>query len=314
MKRERRRDRAHWAGRLALAVASIGLAAFYSPGGPVGPASLLGPGPGEFPPRRLVSLAPSITETLFALGAGGRVKGVTDFCQYPPEARKLPRVGGYDDLNFEKIISLRPDLVVLLPDHGDQRARFQQFRIPTLTVEMNSLAGILSACIHLGVVCGCEAQGALLAGHLRRALQDARRRTRGLPRRRVLLVIGRDYTAPRISEVYVAGRGTFYDELLTYAGGENAYPKSAPAYPKLSAEGILALQPDLILELIPEPAEVGASLPEIQAGWKRLAAEFNRRPRPARVLTGDYLVIPGPRISRLLEDLLQALHPEASSR
>lgn len=258
-------------------------------------------------PLRIVSLAPSLTETLFAVGAGDRVAGRTKFCRYPPAAERLPMIGGFYDVNYEAILALHPDLVVLLPENGEQRARLQALGVETLVVEQHSLAGVADSFLRVGAVSGHPAEGARLAGEFAAALRHARELTRASPRPKVLLVIGRDYDRAPMRDVYVAGRGWIYDQMLEAVGGSNAYPQPQPSYPKLSAEGVLSLRPDVILELVPDAVAVHNTPERLRRDWLSLPA---LRPRRVVVLAGDYLTIPGPRLLRTLKDFGQALHPE----
>lgn len=296
---------------LLLALGAGAARAFYVPGGQVGRLRLFGLGAGGGPPQRIVSLAPNLTETLFALGAGPQVKGVTDFCAHPPEAARLPKVGGYYDPNYEALLGLNPDLVVILPEHREQRLRLQRLGIPTLTVEMSTLAGIAGAYLVLGQVCQREAQGAWLAHTLRRELAAARAKSAGGPPKSVLLVLGRDYGSGAPGEVYIAGRGEFYDELLAALNARNAYAQPTPKYPRLSAEGVLSLDPDLIIELVPDLSATGLDAGALRRDWDALPGLRAASAGRVYVLAGDYLVIPGPRLPRLLRGLGRILHPEA---
>ncbi|MCD4812187.1 helical backbone metal receptor [bacterium] len=287
---------------LGFCVIAIPAVAFIMPGGQVGRMHLYQLAKGQSP-QRIISMAPGITETLFAIGAGKQVCGVTDFCDFPEAAQELPKVGGYYDPNFEAILRLKPDLVVLLPEHAEFRARFQYLRIPTLTVEMNSLVGIMNTFIQLGMICRKEAQGIHLAETLRCAMLDALARQPWEIRPAVMLVISRDYDNSSIKEVYIAGQGDFYDELIFLAGGKNAYTRSTPRYPKLSQEGILALRADVVVELVAEPEKVSRPVSELTHDWYALPGLNKPNQIPIRLLTGTYLVRPGPRIIRLLETL-----------
>jgi iron complex transport system substrate-binding protein len=258
-------------------------------------------------PRRIISLAPSLTETLFAVGAGAQVVGRTEFCNFPSAAKRAAVIGGYYDPNYEAILALRPDLVVLLPENQEHRARLQGLGIPTLTVEQHSLAGVINSCLQLGAVSGHAAEGARLADDFRAALARAHALTDRLPRQRVLLVMGRDYDGGRIRDVYCAGRGWIYDQVLAAAGGSNAYPSALPSYPKLSAEGVLALNPDVILELAPDAVAANKPPAALRQDWLRLPG---LHPQRVVVLAGDYLTIPGPRLLQTLRTFGAALHPE----
>lgn len=267
--------------------------------------------PAAAAPRRIVSLAPSLTETLFALGAGNEVVGVTEFCTYPPEVRARPRVGGYYDTNLEAVLGLRPDLVVLLPESREQRARLERLGLQTLTVEQHSLAGIYRSYLVLGSATGHEAEAAVLAERFAAACRRVRERTRSLPVQRVLLVLGRDHGAEDLREVYAAGRGELYDELLGLCGCVNAFRAARPKYPKLSAEGVLALDPDLVLELVPT-AEGSRGEPALLSAWHRLPGLRAGREGRIRLLIGDELTIPGPRWTEVILKIGRSLRPEAA--
>ncbi len=274
------------------------------------PAGGLNAGQPAAAPRRIVSLAPSLTETLFALGAGEAVVGVTEFCTFPPEARDLPRVGGYYDTNLEAVLGLRPDLVVLLPESREARERLDRMGLRTLTVEQHSLAGIYRSYQVLGSATGHEAEAAVLAERFAAACRRLRERTRSLPVRRVLLVLGRDHGADDLREVYAAGRGELYDELLGLCGCVNAFRADRPRYPKLSAEGVLALDPDLVLELVPT-AEGDRGEAALLSAWRRLPGLRAAREGNVRVLVGDELTIPGPRWTGVILTIGRTLRPEA---
>ncbi len=261
--------------------------------------------------RRIVSLAPSVTETLFAVGCGDRLVGATRYCDFPPAARRIPRVGGYMDPSFERIAERKPDLVVALdgPVHKRVRAYLRRMGMPLLTVDHESLAGIVSSMDRLAAACGRPRKGASLAAVARQRLARVAARVRGLPRPRVLIVFGRATLTGPIREVYVAGRKGLYDDVLQRAGGRNAFPRDVPAYPKLSAEGITSLDPDIILELAPELGRKGASHEQLMASWRTMPSLRAVRTDAVHILPGSYGEVPGPRFVDLVEHLAALLHP-----
>jgi iron complex transport system substrate-binding protein len=263
----------------------------------------------EHPPQRIISIAPSLTETLFALGVGDKIRGVSKYCNYPEAARRIPRVGGYYDPNYEAILELRPDLAIVPPEDGEHALHLKALGIPTLIVGERSLAGVITSFLILGSVCQCEAQAVRLAQQFEEACQQARRDNAGRPRKKVLVVVGRDYGSRQIGEVYAVGRGELYDELLELAGGENVCRMRIPKYPKLSAEGILALHPDIVLELVDPSAFTGQPETLIQ-DWKSVPGLQAAQSGHIRVLTGDYLTIPGPRLLQALAAIRQAVQGE----
>ncbi len=257
---------------------------------------------------RIVSLAPNITETLFALGLGDRVAGTTRFCKYPPEAREKPRVGGLLDVNYEALAALRPDLVILLPEHEEPKKRLEALGIRTLTVHNRVVREILDTITTIGKICDTAARADSLLRDIESRIDAIRERTKDLPAPRALLVIERKVGAGTPGAVYAAGPNTFYDELIILAGGTNAYSRPAISYPEISLEGILRLNPDVIIDIIPTLAEHGISEETARADWEGLAGTRALKTGRVHVLGADYAVIPGPRFIRTLEELAEILH------
>jgi len=250
-------------------------------------------------PQRIVSLAPSITETLFALGLGSKIVAVTDYCKYPDSALLLDKVGGYFNPNLEKIISLRPDLVILMREHDKVKQFLAAHGVRFIDIENQSFAGLCSSFVAIGRVCAREVAADSLVAAFRAAAQE--RDTSGT-RPRVLMCIGRDAIGSgAVSSVYAAGRGTFYDELIRAAHGVNAMPDSAATFPQISREGILSLQPDIVID-------VGSSMTsmpceKVSADWKSLPTLPAVKHGRVYCISEDYATIPGPRFILLLADL-----------
>ncbi len=261
--------------------------------------------------RRIVSLAPSITETLFAVGCGKRVAGATRYCNHPAAAKRIPRVGGYIDPSYERIAAKKPDLVVCLraPEHKRVREYLRRMRMPLLTVNHESLAGIVASLEQIGRACGAPKRGAELAKAARTKLARVAKRIQGKKRPRVLIVFGRATVVGPLREAYVAGRQGLYDDVLRRAGGINAFPRDVPAYPKLTAEGIAALDPDLIVELAPELERKGVTHAQLLATWRALPSLRAVQQSNVHILPGAYGEVPGPRFVELVEHLAGLLHP-----
>lgn len=261
---------------------------------------------------RIVSLAPNITETLFALGLGDRVAGVTEFCVYPPEAREKPNVGGFLDINYEALAALRPTLVILLPSHGEARKRLAALGIGTLTVRNDVVGEILGSIETIGRTCGVPGRADSLTRDIQARMAAVRARTENLAKPRVLIVVDRTAGRGKPGTVCVAGPGTFYDELITLAGGENAYRGPKIPYPEVSAEGVLRLDPEVIVDILPALATQGIPPEAARADWTALDRVRAVRTGRVHVLTGGYAVVPGPRFIQTLEKFAELIHPEAS--
>lgn len=268
------------------------------------------PAPASSPaPHRIVSLAPNITEIIYAVGADDLLVGNTRYCKFPPKARDVPKVGGYYDPSYERIVALRPELVILLPEHVEARQRLAELGIPWAEIRCEGLGGLLDAVTDIARICGRAAQGAGVTARMRAAIDEIRARPRRGPPPSAILCVGRGMGAGAVSEVYIAGPDTFHGTLLAAAGGTNAY-SGRLRFPLLSQEGILRLNPDVILEFVADLAEQSVSEEDIKADWRR----FPRVPAVAtgriHVFGGEHVAIPGPRCIDLLDAIQRALYPE----
>jgi iron complex transport system substrate-binding protein len=260
----------------------------------------IGAPPSE-PPRRVVTLAPSLTDMVIALGHADRLVGVTRHDDAPAVAG-LPRVGGFLDPNPEAVIGLEPDLVLWVTDGGAlpavrrlaEVARASRGRaFPILAVPVVSVADVLATARLVGGALGDPDGGERLANGLASGVDRVRVRTAGLRRPRVLLVVGRE-------PLVVAGPGSFPDELLRIAGGENAVGGDRP-WPVYPLEMAVAADPEVVVDAaVNEPAE----------GIARLSAVPAVRRGAVVRLPSDDLLRPGPRMVRALEALSAFLHPE----
>ena len=258
------------------------------------------------PPRRIVTLAPNLTEIVYALGLGDRLVGNTAACAWPPQARRLPHVGRFGRFNIEAILRLHPDLAVMLEGDETLRNRLRGLGIETLSVRDGSVDEVLSAVEAVGRRCGVADRARQLTESLRARLRAARERARRFPRRRVLLVFGRTAPDAPVERIFAIGPRSLHGELLEAAGGENVVETPRP-FVELSREAILRLDPDWIIELAPDMKGEGDPVEPWRRAFPTLRAVEEGH---VRVLRGDYLCIPGPRIGKILDDFLAILQPE----
>jgi iron complex transport system substrate-binding protein len=254
-------------------------------------------------PSRIVSLAPSITECLFALGADEEVVGVTRFSNYPPRVASRPKVGTYVNVNAERVIGLRPDLVIAIRD-GNPRAvveRLAAVGIPVYVVDPRNLEDLFEMVKDLGALLQRQDEAAKLLAELSERLRWIRARVAGRGRPRVLLQVGID---PLVS----VSRGTLQDHLIDLAGGHNIATAAPVLYPALSIESVLEARPEVIL-VSSMVGETDATL-ELQKWrrWKALPAVGNDR---LFVINGDLIDRPSPRVLAGLEEMARLIHPEA---
>jgi iron complex transport system substrate-binding protein len=257
---------------------------------------------------RIISMAPNITETLFALGLGERVIGVTKFCSYPPEARKKAQVGGFFDPNYEALVALKPDLVILLPEHEQARKYLENLGITTLVVHNRGISEILDTVMVIGKTCGEAKKAEVIISDMKSRIDSIKKKTEGLEKTKVLVSVGR--TPGSVNPVTVAGPNTFYDELIALAGGINAYKGYPVPYPEVSGEGMLRLDPDIILDIQPALTGMGITEAEALQDWNKIPEMSAVKNRKVYIMSADYAVIPGPRFIRTLEEMARIIHPE----
>ncbi len=259
---------------------------------------------------RIVSLAPSITESLCAIGLKRRVVGVTMYCTHPPDVKNLPRIGGYNNPNMEAIVRLRPDLVVALPRHQEFAARLRRSGLRVLTIEESGIDGIMRNLVRLARLCRAGESADRVIADLRNRMAALRKRTRGLKKPSVLVSVGRNMGDGGIRDVYAAGKEKFYDTMIETGGGVNCYQKTAVKFPKLSPEGVIRLNPDVIIDMVDDPYRNGASPRKIRDQWLELKGVSAVRHLRVHVMGGDHVVVPGPRFIITLEAMTRLLHPE----
>ena len=223
------------------------------------------------PPQRIIAASPAVSDILYGIGVFDRVVAVTEYCDYPPEAKRLPKVGGWSTPSIERIASFRPDLVVF----SDAQAPFlksplDQLGIGTAIAPSGTIEDAFTAISELGKATGHESQAAELAARTRASLDVVRQRAAALPHPRVLVVV--DRTPGTLREMYAARDGSFLAELVEIAGGRLVAAPAGPGYGKISAETVLTDNPDIILDLMtsngnsgPDPAAAWRELPELKA-------------------------------------------------
>ncbi|HSP92390.1 MAG TPA: helical backbone metal receptor [Vicinamibacterales bacterium] len=246
------------------------------------------------PPSRIVSLVPSATEMLFAMGAGPRVAAVSSYDRFPPEVDRLPRVGALVDPDVERILSLRPDLVVAYASQTDLLAQLGRAGIPVYIYRHGSLADITAGMRALGNRIGMQADAERAAAGIERGLAEVRASAAGLPRPRTILVIGREPQSLRA--ISVSGGFGFLHDLLDLAGGDNVFSDVKRESMMVSTETILAKQPEVIVELHYTDSASRESAALERDAWKLLPGVPAVRNGRVRLLYGGELVVPGPRV------------------
>jgi iron complex transport system substrate-binding protein len=253
-------------------------------------------------PRRVVSLVPSVTETLFAIGAQDVLVGVTDFCDYPPAARAKPSVGGMLSPSLETLITLKPDLVVATTA-GNREETFlelERLKIPVYLVNPTSLADVFDLAARLGVLTDRGPAAAQLVASLQARANAVTVRVAGRPRPRVLYVLWPD-------PLIVPGRGALVSQLIALAGGNSLSAEAGEGYPRYSLEAAVARAPEVII-LASHGGGQGVLGRE---QWERFTALPAIRAGRIYTVDGNLMHRYGPRVLDGLERLGRLIHPDA---
>ncbi|NPV28596.1 MAG: ABC transporter substrate-binding protein [Firmicutes bacterium] len=253
-------------------------------------------------PKRIVSLAPSNTEILFALGLENRVVGVTTYCDYPPAARRKTKVGDLQ-ANIEQIVALKPDLVLAKWTlNKDAVIKLRKLKIPVLCVEPESMEGVYRAILMVAQVTGTEDAGRRIVERMKSKINEVQRKLAGLTasqRPKVFIEVGDD-------PLFTAGSGTFIDELVRLAGGINI-AGDLQGYQMYSSEAVVEKNPDIILAPDSYYVDVGRVLKK-RPGWEQIKAVKNNR--IISQLDPNLINRPGPRAAEAVEAIAKAFYPE----
>lgn len=256
-------------------------------------------------PRRIISLAPSITQTCFALGLGNRVIGRTQYCVHPPAARNIRRVGALVDANLEVIVALEPDLVLVTTSSSYQLTdKLVKLHLPVKQLPDSNLEDIFTAISRLGQYTNRNRTARAVVDILR---ADLKRLAAGAvirnPPPSVLIVTGSLPVPPKA--VWVAGPGSFIDEMVRLAGCRNALSEISKPWGEASLETIVRADPDFILEAPDQPAVEVAD--EVYAAWSAVGALRAIQKRTIRSSPAHTLLVPSPRVNITLYELIRLL-------
>lgn len=262
-------------------------------------------------PQRIVSTGPSITEIVFALGLGNQLVGATEYCTYPPEAKKIRRIGSWMTYNLEAILQTRPDLVIVQKTEIHDDARFKAVSLKTLVVQLDSVPHILDAIEAIGRATGSTPRATSLVAKIRSELDSVRKRVAGLPPARVMFVVGR--TPGALEGIIAVGKRSYLSEVMEIAGGRNIFDDSAVAYPKVGLEEILSRNPDAIIDMGEHPDASTLTEPQRRkevAMWRKYPSIPAARNNRIHIVSSDLYVHPGPRVIDLARVMAALFHPE----
>ncbi len=241
--------------------------------------------------ERIVSLAPNITEIIFALGAGDKLIGVTDFCDYPADAKKKEEIGGFINPDVEKILSLKPDLVIATKDGNNPNAveKIRKFGIPVFVIYPMDFEGVIGDISKISEILGVKEKGDILVEEMRKRVEEIKMKIQNRKKKRVLLLY-------ETSPIIASGPGTLADNIIKIAGGENVLSDSPVRYPKINLETAIARNPDVVI------------ITEMETGSENLLRLKEAFGEKIFLVSGDHLNRAGPRLIYGIEEIFKILY------
>ena len=259
--------------------------------------------------QRIVALSPSIVEIIYLLGLEEQLMGVVRYSNYPAEAKNKPSVGGYIDLNYEKLLKLQPDCIILLKEQASLAKKLAQLGIHTIIVNHDHTRGIIESIKIIGNELGSPGKATQIVADINTTVDQQISEHQNMPDQpRVLISISRDTTADHPAQVIIAGSAGFHRELVQMVGGSNAYQGSV-SFPTMSREKLIELNPDVIIDLVNSDTWHNVGERRLLSQWQaysELKAVSNQR---VVIIHGDQHLIPGPRFPQTLEQFARAIHP-----
>jgi iron complex transport system substrate-binding protein len=260
-------------------------------------------------PARIVSTSPSITETLFALGLGDRVVGVSTYCRYPAAVASLPKVGSYLKPDAETIARLKPDLVFVRKGPNNVRAQLDTLGVKTAVVDPGSLSSVFTTIREISAAANAAERGVRLVGELNAGLDRVKASVAGRTPRKILIVVGR--RTGTLTDIIAVGPGSYLHDVATIAGGSNVLASTALEYPRISMETVISLAPDVIVdvgEMGESPADSDRRRQITERLWRSQTLVKAVREGGVHAVNDEAFVVPGPRIVEVARALARWLH------
>jgi iron complex transport system substrate-binding protein len=245
--------------------------------------------------ERIVTLAPALTEIVFELGKGDKIVGVTKYCNYPEEAKQIPRLGGLLDINLELLIEKQPDVIILYPEYYE-KLKILENRARLVVVKHADLQDLFTGIRVISRALDVEKKGKTLILTIKQRLDIIRQKAAGKKRVKALLIIGRNPSD--LTNMYIIGAGDFLNELIEIAGGVNAYTGDI-RYPGISLESVVTMNPDVIIEL--SAFNEGIKDEEVFGLWKKFSFISAVKNRRIKIIRDSLWLIPGPRVPEIAE-------------
>ena len=255
--------------------------------------------------QRIISSSPGITETLFAMGLGPRVVGVTIYCNYPEEAKKITRIGTLLKPDVEAILALHPDLVVVQKQPNHLPEELARLHVTFVEVQSQNLDAIYAGARLIGKATNTSAAAERMVQSMQAEMQAIAKLAAGRPRPTVAFIVG--HTPGRLEGLIAGAGASYFTDLITAAGGTNVFADAIVPYPRISLESILSRNPDVILELSGEEQVKQQEVTAVWSSHRTLKAVATGR---VYAVPPGPVLIPGPRAAAAARGVLYLLHPE----
>ena len=245
---------------------------------------------------RIVALSPAINEIIFTLGHGNKIVGNTTYCKFPKQSQDIAKVGGYFSPSVEKILNLKPDIVIMQENNLDLSHKLEKIGIKTKVVKIDTIESIKNTISDLGEMLDNKTKADEIIGEINSSLKSLK----GIvENKKIIIPIG--YNTDLSKEIYVVGQNLYFDDIIEASGNQNALQSSRKGQPVLNMEKILKINPDIVIILSPLMVEKGLSKEELIRPWKQLPINAAKTDA-IYVQTGDYAGIPSDRIVQFIKD------------
>lgn len=247
--------------------------------------------------QRIITLAPGLTEIVFFLGKGKNIVGNTKFCDFPKEAKKIKKIGGYLDLSLEILIDLKPDIIILYPEHYN-KIKILKDKAELLIVKHKTLKDIFDSIQLISEKLGEIERGELIISKIKKTLMNIRLKTLKKEKFKTLLIVGRN--PDQLTNITIIGKKDFLNEILEISGGINAYNGNIP-YPNISIESVVYMNPDFIIEFSNHYSDKKRK--EILNLWAKYDIITAVKKKRIKIISEVFLLKPGPRVGEIAKKL-----------
>ncbi len=258
-------------------------------------------------PQRIICASPVMAEIIFALDCGNRIIGISEYTTFPPEVLEIPLIGSAITPNKEKLLTLKPDIIIGQGKQPTITDFCRMYKIKCLSLDMDNMSDVYSSIQTIADLLEKPMLGKNLVADIKEQIADVQSKLTDIPSRKVLFLFGRQ--PGDLTGLTTIGPGSFLDELITVAGGNNLFSDATGPYPQISKESLVMRRPEIIMELHPAGITKENAL-ALHKDWAELPPMPAVKSDSIYYMTNDYLLIPGPRMGKTVKRFAETIHPE----